>query len=94
MSSQSLQRVWRIETKANEGDLPWYTGADAMRFYFYTKIRYEEKRSYTSVWPPGDSKGFPFGIKLSSLDKRFNPSPNCDVADLAGNVLLSHIPHQ
>ena len=38
VSPQSLRRVWRIETKANQGGLPWYTGADAMRFCFYTKI--------------------------------------------------------
>jgi monoamine oxidase/SAM-dependent methyltransferase len=38
ISPQSLGRVWRIETKANEGGLPWYTGADAMRFCFYTKV--------------------------------------------------------
>ena len=43
VSPQSLERVWRIETKANEGDFPWYTGADAMRFCFYTKIRQDEK---------------------------------------------------
>jgi hypothetical protein len=39
VSPQSLERVWRIETKANEDDFPWYTGADAMRYCFYTKIR-------------------------------------------------------
>jgi monoamine oxidase/SAM-dependent methyltransferase len=38
ISPQSLRRVWRVETKANEGGLPWYTDADAMRFCFYTKI--------------------------------------------------------
>ena len=43
VSPQSLERVWRIETKANEGDFPWYTGADAMRFCFYTKIRQDEE---------------------------------------------------
>jgi SAM-dependent methyltransferase len=34
ISPQSLRRVWRVETKANEGGLPWYTDADAMRFCF------------------------------------------------------------
>jgi hypothetical protein len=43
VSPQSLERVWRIETKANEGDFPWYTGADAMRFCFYTKIPPDEE---------------------------------------------------
>jgi hypothetical protein len=33
VSPHSLERVWRIETKANEGDFPWYTGAAAMRFW-------------------------------------------------------------
>jgi len=39
VTPQSLARVWRIETKANDGDYPWYTGANAMRFCFYTKVR-------------------------------------------------------
>jgi monoamine oxidase/SAM-dependent methyltransferase len=38
VSAQLLERVWRIETNANEGGFPWYSGADAMRFCFYTKI--------------------------------------------------------
>ncbi len=39
VSPQSLERVWQIETEANNGDNPWYTGANAMRFCFYTKVR-------------------------------------------------------
>jgi monoamine oxidase/SAM-dependent methyltransferase len=39
VTPQSLARVWRIETKANDGDYSWYTGANAMRFCFYTKVR-------------------------------------------------------
>ena len=39
VSPQSLERVWQIETEANDGDNPWYTGANAMRFCFYTKVR-------------------------------------------------------
>jgi SAM-dependent methyltransferase len=41
VSARSLERVWRIETNANEGGFPWYSGADAMRFCFYTKIHPE-----------------------------------------------------
>ena len=37
VSARSLERVWRIETNANEGGFPWYSGAAAMRFCFYTK---------------------------------------------------------
>jgi SAM-dependent methyltransferase len=43
VNPRSLKQVWQIETKANEGDFPWYTGADAMRFCFYTKIRQKGK---------------------------------------------------
>ena len=41
VSARSLERVWRIETNANEGGFPWYSGADAMCFCFYTKIHSE-----------------------------------------------------
>jgi hypothetical protein len=53
VSPQSLERVWRIETKANEGDFPWYTGADAMRFCFYTKIREDEQAELHVRRAPG-----------------------------------------
>ena len=43
VSPQSLKRVWQIETKSNEGDFPWYTGAEAMRFCFYTKIHRDKE---------------------------------------------------
>ena len=39
VSARSLERVWRIETNPNEGGFPWYSGADTMRFGFYTKIQ-------------------------------------------------------
>ena len=39
VSARSLERVWRIETNANEGGFPWYSGADTMRSCFYTKIQ-------------------------------------------------------
>jgi hypothetical protein len=43
VSPQSLKRVWQIETKSNEGDFSWYTGAEAMRFCFYTKIHRDKE---------------------------------------------------
>jgi SAM-dependent methyltransferase/predicted NAD/FAD-dependent oxidoreductase len=34
---RALARAWRIETEANEGDVPWYPDADSMRYCFYSK---------------------------------------------------------
>jgi monoamine oxidase/SAM-dependent methyltransferase len=32
-----LARAWKIETDANEGDVPWYPDAESMRYCFYSK---------------------------------------------------------
>jgi SAM-dependent methyltransferase len=32
-----LARAWKIEVKSNEGGSPWYPGAGAMRYCFYSK---------------------------------------------------------
>jgi monoamine oxidase/SAM-dependent methyltransferase len=32
-----LGRAWKIETDANEGDVPWYPDAESMRYCFYSK---------------------------------------------------------
>jgi SAM-dependent methyltransferase len=32
-----LARAWKIETDANEGDVPWYPDPESMRYCFYSK---------------------------------------------------------
>src|SRR5262249_37062908 len=34
---RTLDRVWKIETEANEGDAPWYPDAASLRYCFFTK---------------------------------------------------------
>jgi monoamine oxidase/SAM-dependent methyltransferase len=74
VSPQSLERAWRIETKANEGDFPWYTGADAMRLCFYTKISKDEEAELHSAH--GSNSAGPLLVKPmnSRLNEPAGPS--------------------
>lgn len=35
---RTLNRSWRCEVKANEGDAPWYIDPESMRYCFFTKV--------------------------------------------------------
>jgi SAM-dependent methyltransferase len=35
--AKALDQAWKIETDANEGDVPWYPDAESMRYCFYSK---------------------------------------------------------
>lgn len=35
-NQKSLAKAWKIETDANEGDVPWYPDAESMRYCFYS----------------------------------------------------------
>jgi monoamine oxidase/SAM-dependent methyltransferase len=35
---KTLNRLWRTEKSANEGDDDWYAGRDSLRYCFYTKL--------------------------------------------------------
>jgi hypothetical protein len=35
---KTLDRLWRCEVKANEGDDAWYPDRDSLRYCFYTKL--------------------------------------------------------
>jgi SAM-dependent methyltransferase len=36
-SPKQLALAWKIETEANEGDVPWYPDAESMRYCFFSK---------------------------------------------------------
>ena len=63
VTPQSLERVWRIETKANDGDYPWYTGANAMRFCFYTKVRRHEESELSVRRAAGSASDSPIVLE-------------------------------
>jgi hypothetical protein len=37
MTRRPLERVWKIEVEANQGDFAWYPDMESMRYCFYVK---------------------------------------------------------
>jgi hypothetical protein len=48
-----LQRAWKIEVEANEGDFAWYPDMESMRYCFYVKPDAPPPAVRITALPPG-----------------------------------------
>jgi hypothetical protein len=53
----SLERAWKIEVEANEGDFAWYPDMESMRYCFYVKPDAPPPAVRITALPPGWSCG-------------------------------------